>query len=293
MDLKQLRSFKAVAETLHFQRAARQLNLSQPALSHRINSLEASLQVRLLERNRQGVALTTAGEAFLLHVEQILAACEAAVQEARHIAGQEPNLLRVGYIEYLNITAISASIATFRAKNEAVRVEQRDLPPMEVIAGLKEGQLDLGFAVLPLEERGLAVRPIVEGQWGLVVPAEHPFASYDGLTLDRLSGLPLILFHRPLNPRVYDGWLARMHAAGQRPNIVFETRQVQSALTMVQAGGGFFLASSYSTSLLPASLRWVPFTGFDSRISVGVLWNEARTTPLLKSYLSSLWQALQ
>lgn len=293
MNLKQLRSFKAVAETLHFQQAAWQLNLSQPALSHRIKALEDSLQVKLFERNRRGVALTTAGETLLSHVDTILAACDAAVQETRAVAGHRPDLLRIGYIEYLNIAAIAASIARYRALHPEVAVEQRDLPPLEVIEALKQGQLDLGFAVLPVTEPSLAVRPIVEGRWGLVVPSDHPLGGRESLRLEDLEALPLILFRRPLNPRVYDGWLARFRAAGVRANIVFETRQVQSALTMVQAGGGHFLASDYSTSLLPASLRWIPFSGFDATISVGVLWKQPGTTPLIREYLNCLSQALQ
>ncbi len=292
MDLKQLRSFIAVAETLHFQKAARRLNLSQPALSHRINQLEQFLDVRLFERNRRHVSLTAAGETLQPRAKAILEDWEAAVTETRTAGGRPPNLLRIGYIEYLNISAISTSIASFRSKHRAVTVEQVDLPPVEVLEALREGQLDLGFAVLPLNDRDFAVRTIVEGRWGLVVPCEHPLASHSSLELHQLDDLPLILFQRPLNPGVYDTWIERLKEAGTAANIVFETRQVQTALTMVQAGGGLFLASSYSTALLPNSLAWVPFTGFDSAISVGVVWNPERPSPLRRAYLSCLWEAL-
>ncbi len=87
-----------------------------------------------------------------MRTQEVLQACDAAVTEARSVAGRVPDRFRIGYIEYLNISAIPASIARFRSRYKGVQVEQIETPPLEVIDALKQGQLDLGFAVLPLED---------------------------------------------------------------------------------------------------------------------------------------------
>ena len=124
MELRQLRYYQAAAEEPHFQRAARRVNLSQPALSHQIKRLEEEVGVTLIDRSRNHAALTPAGEAFLSRAGEILAACDAALQEARDIGGVEPEVLRIGYVEFINLGAVARSIAAFRAANPNRKVEQ-------------------------------------------------------------------------------------------------------------------------------------------------------------------------
>ncbi len=96
------------------------------------------------------------------------------------------------------------------------------------------------------------------------------------MRLSDLTNASLVLFQRSLNPRIYDHWLDRLRGAGLAGQIVFETKQIHTALTMVQNDGGLFIASSYSTEFLPVSLRWIPFEGFDTSISVGMIWKANR-----------------
>ena len=155
MELRQLRYYQAAAEELHFQRAARRVNLSQPALSHQIKRLEEEVGVTLIDRSRNHAALTPAGEAFLSRVGEILAASDVALQEARDIGGAEPEVLRIGYVEFINLGAADPNR----------KVEQRDLHSAEAYAAVKEREIDVGFGVLPVTHPTLKFRKVAEGWW--------------------------------------------------------------------------------------------------------------------------------
>ncbi len=288
MELRQLRYFQAAAEELHFQRAARRVNLSQPALSHQIKRLEEEVGVILIDRSRNHVALTPAGEAFLMRAREILTACHAALREARDIGGAEPEVLRIGYVEFINLGAVARSIAAFRAADPDRKVEQRDLHSAEAYAAVKEREIDVGFGVLPVTHPTLKFRKVADGWWGVLIAEEHAWAAQESLPIAELDGAPLILFDRALNPPLYDSWMTRFAEAGIAPNIVFTTKQVQTALTMVLDGGGLFLVASYVVHPVPAGFRLLRLTGFDNQIAVGAAWHEDNKTKLLADYLALL-----
>jgi len=288
MELRQLRYYQAAAEELHFQRAARRVNLSQPALSHQIKRLEEEVGVTLIDRSRNHAALTPAGEAFLSRAGEILAACDAALQEARDIGGAEPEVLRIGYVEFINLGAVARSIAAFRAADPSRKVEQRDLHSAEAYAAVKEREIDVGFGVLPVTHPTLKFRKVAEGWWGLLIAEGHAWATRENLPLAELDGAPLILFDRALNPPLYDSWMMRFADESIAPNIVFTTKQVQTALTMAQDGGGLFLVASYVVDPVPVGFRLLRLTGFDNQIAVGAAWHEENKTKLLADYLALL-----
>lgn len=295
MELRQLRCFRAAAEELHFQRAARRVGLSQPALSQQIKRLEAELGVVLLDRSRQHVALTTAGKAFLTRTGDILSACDAAVREAQALGNAQARVLRVGFVGFLNLRVIAHSIAAFRAAHPDHAVEQIEMPSAEVYASLKEGSIDVGFGVLPVTHPTLKFRKVVAGHWCVVAPATHSLslAQNGFLPIAALKDQPLILFDRSLNPALHDAWIARFEAAGFCPNIVIDAKQVQTALNLVRDGLGVFVAASYILDPIPEDLRMLRLTGFDNTIAIGVAWHEDNKTQLLKAYLNLLRRELK
>ncbi|MEM8821112.1 MAG: LysR family transcriptional regulator [Pseudomonadota bacterium] len=291
MELRQLRSFIAVAEELHFQRAARRVNISQPALSHQIKALEGEAGVTLLARDRRHVALTPAGEAFLARAREAVAAVDAAVREAREAAGEEPPELRIGFVSYLNLRVISRSIAALRAERPTVTVRQSEMPTAEVYAALKERQIDIGFGVLPVTHPTLKFRPVAEGHWSVVIGEDNPLlSSADGgeMALASLSEQALVLFERGLNPPLYDAWMARFQNAGFEPRIVLETNQVQTGLDMARDGAAVFLVASYIVDPPPPDLRVFRLAGFENKIAIGAAWHEDNKTVLLADYLRHL-----
>lgn len=288
MDLKQLRYFIAAAEELHFQRAARRVNLSQPALSHQIKNLETELGVVLLARTRRSVELTPAGQVFLERAREALALVDTAVRETREAAGAEPGILRMGYVEYLNLRVITHSVAAYRRAHPKVEVEHHDLASAEVYAQLKEKTIDVGFGMLPVTHPALKFRKVVEGYWSVIVPRDHPLASGQDIPLERLQGEPLIMFERALNPPLYDCLIGLFEDAGVKPEIHFNTKQVQTGLNMAADGVGIFVVASYIVDPVPDGLVKLKLSGFENEISIGVAWHEDNGSKVLEDYLGEL-----
>ncbi len=286
MELKKFRYFKAVAEELHFQRAARRLNLSQPALSHQVKKIEEEIGVILLDRDRRGATLTPAGAVLLEHATTLLAAADKAIAETRSAANFEQQVLRVGFVDYLNLNLIVQSIAAFRIAYPDIEVQQFELPTAEVWAGLIERTIDVGFGVAPVTGGDLIGRTVARGQWLVVVPEDHPFAEREELPLVDLDGEALIFFEKRLNPALHAAWMQRFEDAGASPVIVFETKQVQTGLNMVRDRIGVYLVASYIVDPLPVGMKGVPIVGFDNQIDIAAAWNGREKSPSLKRYLA-------
>ncbi len=285
MELKQFRYFKAVAEELHFQRAARRLNLSQPALSHQIKNIEEEVGTTLLDRDRRGVALTPAGALLLERATTILEAADKALSDVRAHAGAEPQSLRVGFVDYLNLDVIVQSIARLRQTHPDIDVQQTELQTAEIWAGLVERTIDVGFGVVPVMGDNLIAKTVARGQWLVVVPNDHPFADYETLPLSHLDGEPLIFFEKALNPALHASWMTRFDEAGVSPIIVFETKQVQTGLKMARDRTGAYLVASYIVEPLPDGLTGIPVGGFDNSIEIAAAWRGENGSNSLKSYL--------
>ncbi|MEM9012500.1 MAG: LysR substrate-binding domain-containing protein [Pseudomonadota bacterium] len=295
MELRHLRSFIAVAEELHFQRAARRVNLSQPALSQQIKALEEEVGVLLLARDRRSVSVTSAGEAFLLRAREAVDAADRAVREARDVAGTEPTELRLGYVSYLNLRVITRAIAAFRSAHPHVDVRHEEMPTQEVYAALRESQIDLGIGVLPATHPTLKVRKIATGFWSVVVASDHPVRARlreHELPLEALRDEPLALFERSLNPALYDRWIERFRGAGFEPKIAFETNQVQTGLDMARDGEAAFLVASYIVDPPPPDLARLRLGGFDNSIELGAVWREDDRSSALNAFLRELRSAM-
>ncbi|MEM6821161.1 MAG: LysR family transcriptional regulator, partial [Verrucomicrobiota bacterium] len=167
-----MKYFKAVAEELHFQRAARRVNITQPSLSAQIKLIEEELDVTLLKRDRKSVQLTKAGKVFLKRCERILKAVDQAIDETRQAAGQEKLHLKLGTRFFINLPIFANSVMATRKANPNITIEQIDMPTNEVEAAVKEGEIDIGFAPAGITHPALIVRKIIDGYFVVVMPEE-------------------------------------------------------------------------------------------------------------------------
>ncbi len=250
MELRHLRYFIAVAEELHFGRAAERLGISQPPLSQQIQALEEEIGARLFERTNRRVELTDAGRLFLYESRQVLAQVDKAVLLARRAHLGELGELKIGFTSSAPFTStIPSSIHAFRKAYPDVHLDLQEMSSRQVLKALLEESLQVGVIrplALPDAVHWVELfrEPLVA-----VLRADHPLAagSEDGLAIAALAEEPFVFFPRSYGTGLYDQVIALTRQAGFSPRIAQEASEAMTIIGLVSAGLG--------VSILPASFR--------------------------------------
>ncbi|MCR3866524.1 LysR substrate-binding domain-containing protein [Pseudomonas aeruginosa] len=250
MELRHLRYFIAVAEELHFGRAAERLGISQPPLSQQIQALEEEIGARLFERTNRRVELTDAGRLFLDESRQVLAQVDKAVLLARRAHLGELGELKIGFTSSAPFTStIPSSIHAFRKAYPDVHLDLQEMSSRQVLKALLEESLQVGVIrplALPDAVHWVELfrEPLVA-----VLRADHPLAagSEDGLAIAALAEEPFVFFPRSYGTGLYDQVIALTRQAGFSPRIAQEASEAMTIIGLVSAGLG--------VSILPASYR--------------------------------------
>ena len=246
MELRRLRYFVAVAEELHFRRAAERLHLAQPALSQQVRKLEVELGVQLLHRSKRSVALTPPGAIFLEEARRVLRLADEAARAARAARDGAGGRLRIGHLADAVPTVLARSIAAFAARHPEVEVRPEIAPARRAVEDVRAGRLDVAVVGLPLPADGLRVTAAGSERVVAAVSARDALSGLVSIPLSRLAETPLVLLPRPVNPAFYDGVLGACRTAGIAPPIV-ETAEPKLELALLSVVGGA------GAALLPAS----------------------------------------
>lgn len=264
-----LHCFVAVAEELHFGRAADRLGMAQPPLSQRIKRLERELGVRLFERSSRRVELTVPGRLLLEEARELLARVDRIHSLAERARRGELGALRAGVPADLTGAVVAALIAEFRARCPEVRLELREIGTAEQVRALAEGALDVGVLRHPCEVRDLGLGPMLGQPVGVLVPSGDPLAAAPEVHLADLAGRDLALFARDEAPGPYDELLAACRRHGYDPAAVHEARQPQFAVGLVLAGSA--VALTPRTPETPG-VTWLPLVGEPLLLRVSCAW---------------------
>lgn len=233
MELRHLRYFSAVADTLHFGRAARRVHVSQPTLSQQIRQLEEELGTPLFERARTGVRLTQAGELFRTYASRALEDVDAGKVAVGALRGLATGALRVGYPPSMRGVVVPALAAVLR-KHPGLALSAEEAVVRRVERRLADGKLDVGLAYAPARSPDLDAEPIFDSRLALVVGRGHPLADADTVGARQLADLPFALLTRGLRVRVrVDAYFAALRIA---PHIALESNAVGTVLAIVRAG---------------------------------------------------------
>jgi DNA-binding transcriptional LysR family regulator len=262
IDLRQFRCAIALADERHFGRAARRVFLTQPGLSMLVARLERDLGRRLFDRDRRGVRLTPAGEAFVAEARRAVAQAERAVAQAARPA------LRVGHVPCADYTDFPARVRRFAAARPEVAMHLSSGLTAAAEADLLAGRVDVAFLYLPASV-GLRVKPVWAEPLRLVGPA-------DGLprqvTPAALDGRPFVLFPPESAPHLAERLVRLWAEQGWRPGTVHRVEHPETALRMVAAGVGWTVLPAWVAKKLPAGLRAVPLPPPEVTAEVGLAW---------------------
>ena len=243
MELRHLRSFLAVAETLNFSRAAERLHLSQPALSRQVQELESGLAVALFTREKGRVALTDAGRALIEHARELTARSDNAAAHVQAVARGECATIEIGYAPSLAIQLLPLVLERLAQSHPSLNLRMHDLSSDEMNEGLKGGTLHLAYTVGAgiLPEPGLVKETLVSYPVCVAMARAHPWARRKHIPLADLVSAPLLGYARSAYPE-YPRWVEAILAGAKgKPKFAGEFDSVSSLLLRLEAGSGVSL----------------------------------------------------
>jgi DNA-binding transcriptional LysR family regulator len=291
VELRQLRYFVAVAEELHFRRAAERLHMSQPPLSQQVQRLEAELGCRLLARDRRSVALTPAGDAFLVDVRGVLAALDRAVTTARGVAAGEEGRLRISFVGSALLAVVPEAVRALRAARPGIHVELRERPTEDQIRAVRAGDIDVGLVPLPIDADGVEATVLLREPTVAALPTGSALTRLQRVPLARLAAEPLVLFPREQAPGLHDRLLSSLSAAGTTPSVIQHATEIQTIVGLVAAGIG--------ASLVQASVERLALPGVAYRrvanaptVELAAIVRPLHGNPIIDAFVTTTRAAL-
>jgi DNA-binding transcriptional LysR family regulator len=242
IELRHIRYFVAVAEELHFGRAAKRLHLAQPPLSQQIRRLEEILGYPLFIRTSRQVKLTSAGETFLDRARSTLRKVHDDMEVVRSAGRGELGFLTVGFIGSSMLTALPAMLGEYRRRHPKLNLQLREGYTARVVEALIEGTVDAGFLRDAGPTESLEVETLFSEPFVAVLPKHHALAKRSGFLARQLRDEPFVLFSATVGGRAYDKTIAVCEEHGFRPRVVQEAPQWLTILRLVGAGLGVTIA---------------------------------------------------
>ncbi|CCO23792.1 LysR family transcriptional regulator [Maridesulfovibrio hydrothermalis] len=274
MELRQLRYFVAVAEELHFGRAARRVHIAQPPFSQQIKGLEEEIGARLLERNSRKVRLTGEGRYFYKQALSILSQAEEAAATVARMAKGEYGNIKVGFMEIAMDSLLPEAVRSFRHRYPGVSVQLSQFGATIQLQRIHSGELDVGFSTVYLHAmEGLSSVKLFSKNHVLAVPEDHIFTGRDSISLEEIAGEQLIMFPRTGQPDLHDAIMEAFTFKGLTPVISQEVSGLSGASALIASGMGVtFLPENSRVSRKGITL--VPLAEEFPSMDIYMVWNK-------------------
>lgn len=285
MELRDLRYFSAVAEELHFGRAAERLHMTQPALSRQIQALETELGVQLFQRTKRNVQLTMAGQTLFEEAKQILHHAEQAIQTTRRAARGEVGQLRLCFTASALRSVIPQIMRVFCDRYPDVQVTMTERCTHEQVVAFQNHQVDVGFLYPPVDEKLLFVQAIADEAWIVALPKEHYLATQKYLTLNALANEAFILHPRQEGAVFYDQIIQLCEQAGFYPNVVQEVETSQTRIGLVAAGMGVTFVPEYLQNLGDTEVIYRRLKGAAPKLQLAIAHRHDNASPIVQQFL--------
>ncbi|MCG6136724.1 MAG: LysR family transcriptional regulator [Nostoc sp. LLA-1] len=286
MELRHLRYFIAVAEELHFTKAAERLHIAQPPLSQQIQQLEAELGVKLFHRQtKRQVQLTAAGKIFLQEAYQLLMQLETAVALTQKIGRGETGQLRIGFTSLVIYDLLPLILREFRQQFLEVELVLLELTTSQQEQALRDSRIHVGFAHPPLEDDTLSYQCIHRQTLVVALSSTHSLAQQEYIYVRSLLSEPLIMFPRYLAPGLYDRIMSLFQQENCQPNITQEAIQMQTIIGLVSAGMGVAITPSSLQNLQRSGVIYLPILEEAPVIETAVIWQQSNFTPIAENFV--------
>jgi len=286
MELRHFRCFVAVAEELHFGRAAKRLHLSQPPVSLAIKELETELGLQLFERTSRKIVLTPQGEEVLRDARAILARTESLKQHAATAALGSGGSLSLSFISLDAYSFLPGLLRAFTADHPGVRLTLQESTTDRIIADLDSGAIDVGSLLAsPMLPATLAYRPTNRYSLVLALPEGHRLAKLARVPLEQLADERFMIFERHIGPVMFDTVISTCMRHGFSPRL-FHARQQHTIVSLVAGGVGIALVPSCVQVLKRDGVVYRPLRGDTTYVETGVAWRQDDESFVVREFLS-------
>lgn len=291
IELRHLRYFLAVAEELHFGRAAQRLAISQPPLSQQIMQLEQEIEAQLFIRTNRSVQLTPAGEQFLSDARAILQQVELAASRAARLQRGEEGELRIGFTSSAPFTGlVSDALYQFRQRWPQVHIQMQEINSRQQLAPLHEGRLDLGVMRNTLLPPDLRHQLLLREPLRAVVHWAHPLADAETISVAALAHEPFVFFDPQGGTALHGDILSLLRRYQITPRIMQEVGEAMTILGLVATGLGVsILPASFARARL-ADVVWLPLEEADAQSEVWLVWSGEREPSMQMRNMMQLLQ---
>jgi DNA-binding transcriptional LysR family regulator len=286
MELRQLRQFVAVAEELHFGRAAARLHMTQPPLTMAIRQLEEALGAQLFARTRRSVALTAAGQALLPHARRLLADAEQLAPIVRSAAAGQLGELRLGFVSTVGYGPLPTWLKGFREAHPGVALSLKEATLDVQLDAFAAGEIDAGFVLHAPggAPAGFQALPVMREPLVLALAGDHPLAGRARLALRDVLGEPLVIFPRAITPSLYDAVLSLYSSHQAAPQIAQEAIQMQTIVNLVSAGMGVAWVPESVTRLQRPGVVYRPLPASGLACETSLIW-PLRHSPVVDRFI--------
>ncbi len=286
MELRQLEYFIAVAEELHFGRAAIRLGMTQPPLSQQIRQLEHELGVQLFHRTKRHVELSDAGRVYLSEIRRVVSGLQHAEQMARKAQFGEVGRLVLGFVGSATYDVLPSLIRVYKERYPDVDLALHEMPSPDQMDALLNRNIDVGVLRPATSHPALVVRTIQRDQCVAVVPASHRLAEEKSVTMKQMRNDQLILVSRSTWPGLYDSIVTLIYAEGFSPSIRLEVTEVQTVVGLVAAEMGVSILPRSTQHVHTRDVRYLPITGEAPQVEMGLAWRRDDQSEVLKQFLA-------
>lgn len=287
IEFRHLRYFMAVAEELHFRRAADKLFISQPGLSRQIAQMEESLQVQLFTRDKKKVSLTPAGQYFYKELEAIFNTLHYTMEQLKYIDNGEEGELRISFVGSAMQNVIPDALLKLSERHPNIHTLLHEMPNWDQVEALLHHKTDVGFVRLQHVPEGLSLLPVFTDTFSLVVPEHHPVTRrFSGLA--DLKDEPFILFSSDYSSGYYDQVMSIFEENGFAPKISHRSVHANTIFRLVENSLGVAIVPSSLQHGFSLRIKFIPLTGIKQRATLSVIWRKADTNRALQNFLKLL-----
>ena len=276
-DLRAARYFVAVAEELHFGRAAARLRMSQPPLSQAIRQLERDVGASLFERTNRRVSLTAAGQAFLVDCRGLLLHAENVAETPRLAAAGARARITIGSVASALTWPLPDALTLLRDRAPHIAVHIQEIDTDEAVPSLLQGRIDVAVARLSSSHPGIRTQVLLRDAFCALLPARHPRADRtDPIALEELADDHWIWLPREISPDYHDAMTAACRASGFTPRVHHWARSIASQVALVHCGAGVTIIPRASAGDLPSGVRLRPLSDDAQAVTLATSSRAAR-----------------